>query len=156
MSHRLSSRARELRACADLIAGLARVPDRATPKDFAQVADLIRSAASDLEELVTAVTIGCVCRRVQGDTCDYLDYREGCLHHAGLHILSLQHKEVFARLERDLRNEVRLRMVAAALTGTAAASGSTLVSDALRSNHGIVERAIAIADEAIRQITETA
>ena len=128
------------------------MPDRATEKDFRQAADLMRGAASDLEELVKATPTGCICRRIQDDNYSYLNYAEDCVHHRQYYALREQLKADYAKMEKALKNETRMKLVAAALTGSAAFTPED--DHAGRNQH--VERAIAIADDTIRRITETA
>ena len=149
--HRFSKRAHDLRGCAQLIKDLTRVPDRATEKDFRQAADLMTGAASDLDELVKATPPGCICRRVENDNYSYLDYAEECIHHRQLHALSESLKVDYAKMEKALKNEVRLRLVSAALSGTALLLDSRDIP--ITKTVTIVERALAIADETIRAIS---
>ena len=144
--HRFSRRASELRAFADRMGPLAKMPDRATSADLQLAADLAKKAADDLDELVKATPSGCVCRRIENDNYSYLDYHEECLHHRQYYFLREQLKADYAKMEKALKNEVRMKLVAAAL------SGAAIPLDA----RDVVERAITIADETIRQITETA
>lgn len=142
---RYRTRAVNLRDCAQIVDNLTRMPDRATAKDFQQVVDLMSGAANDIDALVKAELPGCICRRIDYD---YLDYVEGCCHH---HVLYHRHKGLQAnydKMVRALKNEVRMRLVVAALSGTAA------VQDLNDLN--LVKRAIAIADETLRQIIEEA
>lgn len=142
--HRFSRRASELRAFADRMIPLAQMPDRATGADLQLAADLATKAAADLDELAKATPPGCVCRRMQDDNYDYLDYAETCLHHRQLYVLRERVKADYAKMEKALKNEVRLKLVAAALSG--AASMSQL-------EQSFVDNAVALADEAIRRIT---
>ena len=150
--HRFSRRASELRAFADQIEPLAKMPDRATGADIQFAADLAKKAANDLDELVKATPSGCICRRIQDDNYSYLDYAEACIHHRQYYLLREQLKESYAKMERALKNEARITLVAAALTGVAAFQPEN--DHAGRDRH--VERAITIADDTIRRITETA
>lgn len=145
---RFRNRARELQACAEIVGKLTQMPDRASQKDFQQAAKLMESAAGDLEELITAQPAGCICRRICDNDYDYLDYAEGCLHHRQLYTMREALKVNYTKMESALKNEVRMKLVAAALSGTA---GDT-PADANR----YAERAIAIADETIRRIAATA
>lgn len=152
--HRFSKRVRELNARAQIVEDLVRMPDRAAEQDFRQAADLMRGAARDLEELASATPTGCICRRIQDDNYDYLDYAEACLHHRQLYVLHENLKASYAKMERVLKNEARMKLVAAALSNTAVPLDSRDTPTAAVGL--IVERALAIADEAIRRITETA
>ena len=145
---RFRNRARELRAFADRMAPLAKMPDRATAADLQLAADLATKAADSLDELLKARPAGCNCRLIEDDNYSYLDYAESCLHHGALFLREKQLKEGYAKAERALKNEMRMRLVAAALSGTAAVRLVTGVVPAER----VVERAVAIADEEIRQI----
>lgn len=144
--HRFNRRARELNDRARLIEDLARMPDRATENDFRQVVDLMRAAASDLEELASATPPGCVCRRIQNDNYDYLDYEEACLHHRQLYVLGEKLKEDFKKMESALKDEVRMKLVAA-----------TLQAQTVHSNDPVermAKLAIELADEVLRQLVE--
>ena len=146
---RFRKRAHNLQSCAQLIKDLTRVPDRATEKDFRQAADLMTDAANDIKELIKATPPGCICRRIQDNDYDYLDYEEGCQHHRQLYLIREGLKADYAKMERALKNETRMRILLAVLTGAAALppayAGSILI-----------ERAIALTDETLRQITEAA
>ena len=141
MDHdRFRARARDLRACAALVGGLTQMPDRATPKDFQQAADLLVGAADDLETLIKVRPAGCTCRGIQGDNYGYLVYVEGCLHHGHLYETHARLKADYEKLESALKNEARMKLVTAALTGAA-------MHD---SGDRELKRAIDIADEALR------
>lgn len=142
---RFRTRERELRALAERVAPLEKMLDRVTAADLKLVTDLATKAADSFNELLKADPPGCTCRLIETDNYSYLDYAESCRHHRQYHRLREELKEGYARMEKALKNEVRLKLVAAALTGTA--SSITTQSDA-----AVVERAFAIADEAIRQI----
>ena len=142
--HRFSRRAEELRAFADRMAPLAKMPDRATAADLQLAADITSKAASALDELVKATPTGCICRRVENDNYSYLDYEESCLHHGQLYFLREKLKDDYVRMEKALKNEARMKLVAAALAGTA---------NMAPQDQPFVANAVAIADEAIRQIT---
>jgi hypothetical protein len=132
---------------------LAKMPDRATSADLQLAADLAKKAADDLDELVKATPSGCVCRRIDNDNYSYLDYHEECIHHRQYYFLREQLKADYAKMEKALKNEVRIKFVAAALAGTAA--GIEPKEDQLGRN-AFVENALEIAEAAIRRITETA
>ena len=143
--HRFSKRSRELNERAKKIEDLGKMPDRAVELDFRQAAEMMRGAATDLDDLVKAELPGCVCRRVDRDDYSYLDYSLECRHHHQLHYLGEKLKADYIKMEKALKNEVRVKLVAAALAGTA----GTAPGDRL------VENAIAVADMAIRRLTET-
>ncbi len=144
---RFRKRATDLRNCADLVGRLTEIPDRATQKDFHQAANLMAGAANDLEELVKGSLPGCICRRIQDENYDYLNYAEGCRHHGQLYVMREGLKANYAKMESALKNEVRMKLVAAALAGTAGLS-----SGDDRDEDHLAKRAIAIADEAICRI----
>ena len=150
--HRFSRRAAELRTFAERIEPLAKMPERARGVDIQSAADLARKAADDLDELVKATPPGCICRRIENDNYSYLDYAEECVHHRQYYFLREKLKADYAKMEKDLKNEVRIRFVAAALSGAVALDHDV---DDLDEND-LAKRAIAIADETIRQITEIA
>lgn len=154
---RFRTRARELRAFAERMAPLAKMPDRVTGADLQLAAELANKAAASLDELLEARLPGCICRLIENDNYSYLDYAEACRHHGNLFVQERQLKEGYAKAEKALKNEARMKLVAAALSGTAAAHGTGDVPAGWTSVTGpaagaLVERAIAIADEAIKRI----
>lgn len=154
--HRFTKRARELNDCARLVERLTCMPDRATEKDFRQAAELMRSTAIDLEELTKMTPTGCICRRIQDDNYDYLDYAEACLHHRQLYVLREKLKEDYKKMERALKDKPRMRVILAALTGAALTE-----MGAGEVEHGVnvesrVYSALALADAVVRRLAETA
>lgn len=149
---RFRKRAKDLHGCAQLVKDLTRMPDRATEKDFRQAADLMTGAADDITELVKARLPGCICRRIENDNYSYLDYDEACAHHRELHLIRESLKAEYAKMERALKNEARMKLVTAALSGAAVLQDSRDKTTAAVGT--LVEGAIAIADEAIRRITQ--
>ena len=147
---RFRDRVRELRAFADRMAPLSRMPDRVTGVDLQLAADLATKAANSIDELTKAKPTGCICRHIENDNYSYLDYAEACLHHSQLYALSVRLKADYAKMEKALKNEARLKLVTAALSGTA---GLPSNDDDLDEND-FAKRAIAIADEAIRRIIQ--
>lgn len=150
-AHRFSKRSRELNERAQILENLAKLPNRATENDLRQAASMMRGAANHLEELVAATPPGCICRHVENDNYSYLDYAEACLHHRQLYILRESLKKDYAKMERQLKDEVRMKLVAAALTGTA-----SMPRQEDPGGKNTVEKALMLADAAIRRITETA
>lgn len=147
--HRFARRARELNERAKLVEDLGRMPDRATEKDFRSAAELMRNAANDLEELVKAAPPGCICRRVEHDERgSWLDYAEDCIHHRQYHFLREKLKADYAKMEKALKDEVRMKLIAAAITGSAC-------GPALQDEH-LAENAVKIADDVILLLAETA
>ena len=144
--HRFSRRATELRAFAERMIPLAKMPDRATSADIQLAADLATKAASDLDELAAATPTGCICRRIECDNYSYLNYAEACVHHRQLYVLSEKLKTDYAKMEKALKDEVRMKLVAAAL------SGSAILPRTADLEH-YAKQAVEIADEAIRRIT---
>ena len=143
---RYRERTRDLQGCADLLKNLTKMPDRAaSAKDFQQVADLLKGAAEDIEALLKAELPGCNCRVIDHDDYSRIVYAESCRHHGHLFALEKRLKEGYARAEKVLKDEIRLRFVAAALTGAAPDGGTPSI---------VVDRAIAIADEAIGRLTK--
>jgi hypothetical protein len=113
---RYRKRVRDLNACAEVVDQLTRVPaviEKASEKDFRQVADLLRGAAEDVEALL--------------DT-----------------------EKHYEDAEKKLKDEVRVRLVAAALSGTA---GAVLVTADLEVED-VVDGALQIADRAIWALTK--
>lgn len=151
---RFRSRARELRAFADRMTPLAKMPDRATAADLQLAADLATKAADSLDELLKARPPGCNCRLIEDDNYSYLDYAESCIHHRQYHLLREKLKADYAQMEKKLKNETRMKLIAAVLSGTATPMDHRDLPVA--GIEPVVERAIAIADEVIRQITGTA
>jgi hypothetical protein len=136
-------RSNELRVNAERLGQLGKMPDRVTDKDLRDASNLMLYAAMDLDELLKAQLPGCVCRRVQDDYLDYLDYAESCRHHRHLCHLRDHLKAEYAKMEKALKDEVRMSLVRAALSGAA-------LSDV----NIAVERALMIADETLRQIAK--
>ena len=123
---------------------LAKMPDRATSADIQLAADLATKAAADLDELASATPAGCVCRRIENDNYSYLDYVESCIHHRQYYLLREKLKEDYAKMERVLKNEVRMKLVIAALQ-----------AQTVRSNEPdarMAKLAIKLADEVLRQL----
>ncbi len=149
---RFRSRARELRAFAERMTPLAKMPDRATGADLQLAADLATKAADSLDELLKAKPPGCNCRLIEDDNYSYLDYAESCLHHRQYFFLREKLKADYAKMEKALKNEVRMKLVAAALSGSAGLEPK----DLLDHQDQLVQNAIMIADEVIRQLTEVA
>lgn len=147
---RFRARVRELRALADRMTPLAAMPDRATGADLRLAADLAKKAADSLVELLEVPLPGCICRLIETDNYSYRDYAEGCQHHGSLFKQERQLKEDYQKMERSLKDEARMKIITAALTGTA------VTTEDYGGKVRAVDRAIAIADEAIHRITETA
>jgi hypothetical protein len=142
--HRFSRRATELRAFADRIEPLAKMPDRATCADIQLAADLAKQAANDLDELVKATPPGCICRRIENDYYSYLDYAEECIHHRQYYFLREQLKADYAKMEQALKNETRLKLVIAALQAQTVHSNDPV--------ERMAKLAIELADEVLRQL----
>lgn len=143
---RFRTRARELRAFADRMTPLAKMPDRVTLADLQLAADLSRKAADSLDELLKGTLPGCICRRIENDNYSYLDYAEACQHHGQLHALRERLKTDYAQAEKALKNEARLKIVGAALAGIATRAETLDVETCAR-------KAVEVADAVIRQIT---
>lgn len=141
---RFRNRSRELRAFAERMAPLAKMPDRATGADLQLAADLAAKAADSIDELVKTRPAGCICRTIDRDDYSYLDYAEACLHHGGLFVRERDLKAGYAKMEKALKDEVRMKIVTAALSGAAFL--------AQQDSHKFSENAIAIADEVIRRL----
>lgn len=154
---RFRTRMRELRTFADRMSPLAKMPDRATAADLQLAADLATKGADSINELLEAQLPGCICRRIDHDNYSYLAYAEECRHHGSLFAQERRLKEDYAKMERALKNELRVSLVAATLSGIAAPQ-APITHEGWKDVTGpsaskLVERAIAIADEAIRQLT---
>lgn len=144
---RFRSTARELRTFAEKMSSLAKMPDRVNADDVKLAAELTTKAAERIDELLHAELPGCICRRIDND--NYLSYAESCVHHASLFALERDLKRGYAKMAMVLKEEVRLKLIAAALSGTASS-----YSMSPPPGPPVVERAIAIADATIRQLTE--
>jgi hypothetical protein len=142
---RFTNRVRDLSALADRLTKLSALPERATADDFRSAAGQAREAANDLTELLKAQLPGCICRRIQDEGYDYLDYNERCPHHRQLYVLRETLKADYEKMEKKLKNAPRLQLVAAALTGAAATSGVDYDHD--------VKKALDIADEVLERLT---
>jgi hypothetical protein len=158
---RFRTQARELRSFAEKMSPLAKMPDRVNADDVKLVAELATKAADSLDELLEGALPGCICRRIHNDNYSYLNYAESCVHHGSLFALEQRLKEDYAKMEKVLKNELRVRLVAAVLSGTAAPPQASVTSknwweepEVGPSIGGLVKRAIAIADTTIRQLTE--
>lgn len=145
--HRFRDRSRELRAFAERMTPLAKMPDRVTGTDLQLAADLATKAADHLDELLEARLPGCICRQIDNDNYSYLDYTESCRHHSQLYTIRESLKADYKKAEKTLKNEVRMKLVASALTGAAMLPRTADVDH-------YTEKAIEIADEVIRRITE--
>jgi hypothetical protein len=154
--HRFGRRANELRAFAERIAPLAKMPDRATGADLQLAAELANKAASDLDELVAATPPGCICRLIEDDNYSYLDYAEACRYHGQLYTLREDLKARHEKMVKALKNETRMRIVLAALTGAALTNTSADKVEHDAKIAGRVGNALDLADEVLKQITETA
>lgn len=143
--------AEDLRSRAGELRKLARMPDRAKADDFKAAAEAMLQGADSISALLSANLPGCECRHVETDSYSRLDYVESCRHHGHLYRQIEELKKSYEKTEKKLKDEVRLSLVKAALTGA-----STLVGPADGPHTIIVKRAIAVADEAIRQITGAA
>lgn len=111
-------RVRALRAQADEVSCLTAIPDRVKPQDLKATEHLLRAAAYDIEQLVKARPTGCICRHIQDDNYDYFDYDAACLHHGQLYRIREGLKADYAKMEKALKNEARLRFATAVLSGT--------------------------------------
>lgn len=154
---RFRTRARELRAFAERMAPLAKMPDRVTGADLQLAAELANKAAASLDELLEARLPGCICRLIENDNYSYLDYAEACRHHGSLFAQERQLKEGYTKAEKALKNEARMKLVAAALTGAATRHDTSEAPAGWTSVTGpavetVVERAITIADATIKRI----
>jgi hypothetical protein len=144
---RFRDRANDLQKQADQLAMIAKIPNHATFANLNEAADLLTKAAEDIKELTQAKLPGCVCPYEGVLDHNYASYVEHCPHHRDLFLIRQRLKEQYAWMEKALKNEVRMGLVRAALTGAAESSVAP---------NRIVAFAILIADEAIRQIGERA
>ena len=130
----------ELRTQASLLNTLAKVPERASEKDLLGASDTMFLAASALDALMRARPEGCVCDLIDDR---YLAYHASCVHHGHLHVTLEALKAEYTKLEKTLKDETRLKLIAGALAGTAGLEPSATLA----------KKAIEIADEVIRQVT---
>lgn len=145
---RFENRVDKLRTCASHLGKLSALPERATTDDFRDASDLMRQAADDLTTLIKAELTGCVCRRIRDDNYDYLEYAQGCRHHRDLYTLKERLKADYTKMEKALKDEVRLKLVTAALAG-AAISNDVI---AFEGTERIAKRAIEVADDTIERL----
>jgi hypothetical protein len=136
----------ELRTFARQMAPLTKMPERATREDLQRAVDLTKKAADSLEELLKAPLPGCICRHIGHDSYNYLDYAESCRHHGQLYVLREHLQAEHAKRTKALTNEVRLKLIAAALSGAATLDSSIVDYDRK------VKLAIDIADEVIDRL----
>jgi|HubBroStandDraft_6_1064221.scaffolds.fasta_scaffold865195_1 hypothetical protein len=144
------SRARDLRLCGEEFRKLMDMPDRAKANDFRVAAEAMLKAADSIDALLDDNLPGCVCRHIENDNYSYLDYAESCRHHGGLYRQIAELKKSYEKTEKKLKDEARMSLVRAALTGAATATDGRLGP-----TPRIVGNAISIADEAIHQIVES-
>lgn len=148
---RFRNRADELRAFAERMTPLTKMPDRVTAADLQLAVDLANKAANHIDELVKATPPGCICRRIDNDNYSYLDYAEACIHHRQYYFLREELKRDYQKMETALKAEVRMKLIAAALGGTATPLDARDIPQAGVGT--VVERAIELADETIRRIS---
>jgi hypothetical protein len=140
-TNRYHSHMNELRKQATLLKSLAPLSERVSAKDLLGAVDAMQLAASALEELIRARPEGCVCDLIDDR---YLSYAESCTHHGHLHVLLEALKAEYVKLEKTLKDETRLKLIAGALAGTAG----------LEPKQAIAKQAIAVADEVLKQLTD--
>jgi hypothetical protein len=140
------SHARDLRSQAGEFRKLIGMPDRAKAEDFKAAAEAMLKGADSIDALVDANLPGCICRHIESDNYSYLDYAESCRHHGGLYRQIAELKKSYEKTEKKLKDEARMSLVRAALTGAATTVDGRIPTPS------VVGRAIAIADEALSQI----
>jgi hypothetical protein len=140
------SHARDLRSQAGEFRKLVGMPDRAKAEDFKAAAEAMLKGADSIDALVDANLPGCTCRHIESDNYSYLDYAESCRHHGGLYRQIAELKKSYEKTEKKLKDEARMSVVRATLSGTADMPATLTVQ-------GFVARAIEIADETLRQLT---
>lgn len=128
------------------------MPQRVNAADIDQAATMARKAADNLDELLKATPPGCLCRTIDTDNYSYLDYAEACRHHGRLYLLEKDLEARHEKLVKALKNEARMKLVAAALSGAAAFPQE----DDHIGRNAHIERALTIADDTIHRLTETA
>src|SRR5207244_8267022 len=124
------------------------LPERVTADDLRDAADQARKAAADVTDLLKAQLPGCICRRIQDGDRDYLIYEESCRHHRDLCLHRERLKADYAKMEKRLKAEVRMKLVTAALSGAA-----VLPETDSPENDDIATRTLAIADQTIDRLT---
>ena len=144
MNYDALDHAKRYRKLADDLDRLAEMPDRLTKKDVEAAAKALRDAAGDIDGLTRAKPSGCVCRHIESDNYDYLDYDESCYHHGSLVRQIAATKKDYKEAEKRLRDEARMKLIVAALPGTTA-NPDLNYEEAARA-------AIEISDEVIRQL----
>lgn len=144
---RFHKRAEDLRTCVELFSTMAQGPAHVFRKDFRQAADLMTGAAGDLEALIKTQPPDCLCRLVRDDNYDYLDYVESCLHHHQLYMTRVELQTHYTKMERALRDEVRMRLIVAALQSPTSYSHDPW---------GRARLAIELADEVLQQLAAEA
>ena len=76
-------------------------------------------AAADLGRLMNARLPGCICRRIEDEHYSRLVYEKTCTHHSSLFHQEKSLEEGYAKAEKVLKDEPRMRVIIAALTGAA-------------------------------------
>ena len=142
-------RQHELNEHVQLFAKLSQMPERLTEKDLQRAIYLMSRAAEDLGRLMDARLPGCVCRRIEDENYSRLVYEKTCTHHSSLFHQEKALEEGYAKAEKALKDEARMKLVAAALSGAAGLCETTNDLD----DEDLAKRAISIADETIRRIT---
>ena len=138
---------RDLRKLSEQQYRLAEMPDRATKNDFEAAAKQMLRAAEDLEDLLKAQLPGCICRRIVDDNYNYLDYAEACQHHGSLFRQVAAMKARYEKIEDDLKNEARMKILPAALAAAATAWPAAGSTDA-----ALAGAAFRLTDEVLRRL----
>jgi len=139
--------ARDLVKMADQLIKLSTMPDRATRHDFETAATLVSRAAKNLEDLLEAQLPGCICRRIVDDNYNYIDYAEACQHHGSLFRQVAAMKARYEKIEDDLKNEARMKILPAALAAAATAWPAAGSTDA-----ALAGAAFRLTDEVLRRL----
>ncbi len=120
MNYDAIDHAKRYRKLADELQHLAELPDRLTKKDVEAAAKALRDAADDIDGLARAKPSGCICRHIEDDNYSYLHYDERCYHHGDLVRRTAAIKNDYEKAEKRLRDEVRMKLIVAALPGATA------------------------------------
>lgn len=139
-------RQHELNEHVQLFAKLSPMPERLTEKDLQRAIYLMSRAAEDLGALLDARLPGCTCRRIEDDNYSRLIYEKTCTHHSSLYHQEKTLEERYAKAEKTLKDEARMKLITAAISGAA----FQVPQDA-----GLFSRnALEIADDVIRRLLE--
>jgi hypothetical protein len=144
------ARVHEIMQIAERFQILASMPDHVTRADIEQAVSALRDSALKISFLIEATPVGCTCPRTEReDRSTFIDrYDPECRHHGRLHALEERGNKLYEDTRQKLKNEVRIQLVAAALTGLLSWRPSLTTEQRLM----IVDVAIASADMTIEKL----